>query len=443
MSPASKNKQMGRTPNEKLHGDLALGENPPSASNPKTEFYTEEVEILDGAVKLMRTKQSNKIWQMRVWVGDEKRHFRKSMRTRDLDLAKEKARKTYYQMMGQKEVGNKIFSITMGKCVEEYLEFQQQRVDGGFITQGRRTTISSQVKHLLKFVGENTKLDNIQRHKYKDYYAYRKRINPEVRNVTLINERATIGHMYKWAMEKGYVNQSQMPVWSEIRKIVAYRNAMQREEYRVLYTYLRNWHKNLDNEREVYERQLVRDFILILANTGMRFGEARRIKWNFVQVKKSPSSNDGRTNYPNVHIRIPAELSKVRKDRTAIGMRGDIFGRIKTYSKHKHPQDFVFAGFDTGEAVSKKTLYRLWDVIRAESGITEFPEDYTYYSLRHTYATYRLQLGNVDVFTLSKVMGCSVKYIEEHYGQIQTEKMTDYITRTKSTMDEVDALFLD
>ena len=244
--------------------------------------------------------------------------------------------------------------------------------------------------------------------------------------------------MYKWAMEKGYVNQSQIPLWSEIRKIVAYRNAMQREEYRVLYTYLRNWHKNLDNEREVYERQLVRDFILILANTGMRFGEARRIKWNFVQIKKSPNSQ-----YPNVHIRIPAELSKVRKDRTAIGMRGDIFGRIKTYSKHLHPQDFVFAGFDTSEAVSKKTLYRLWDVIRAESGITEFPEDYTYYSLRHTYATYRLQLGNVDVFTLSKVMGCSVKYIEEHYGQIQTEKMTDYITRTKSTMDEVDALFLD
>jgi integrase len=164
---------------------------------------------------------------------------------------------------------------------------------------------------------------------------------------------------YKWAMERGYANQSQIPLWSEIRKIVAYRNAMQREEYQVLYTYLRNGHKNLDNERDVYERQLVRDFILILANTGMRFGEARRIKWNFVQVKKSPPSNDGRTNYPNVHIRIPAELSKVKKDRTAIGMRGDIFGRIRTYSKHKHAQDFVFTDFNTGEAVSTKTLYRL------------------------------------------------------------------------------------
>ena len=430
--------KLGRTPNEKMHGDLPLGDNPPRASNPKTAFYTDEVEICDGAVKLLRTKQSNKIWQMRLWVRDEGKYFKKSLRTRDLEEAKEKARKLYYQMMGAIEVGNKIFSITMSECVKGYMEHQQQRVDTGFITQGRHTTISTQMKHLLDFVGENTKLDNIQRHKYKEYYAYRKRTHPEVRSTTLINERATIGNMYKWAMERGYVNSSQIPLWSEIRKVISYRNAMQRDEYRVLYTYLRNWHKDVRHERDVYERKLCRDYILILANTGMRFGEARRIKWNFVEIKKSPSSK-----YPNVHIRVPAELSKVRKDRTAIGMRGDIFQRIKTYSNHTHPQDFVFADYDTGEAVSRKTLYRLWNIIREESGITEFPEDYSYYSLRHTYATYRLQFGNVDVFTLSKVMGCSVKYIEEHYGQIQTEKMTDYITRSKSTMDDVDELFVD
>ena len=87
--------------------------------------------------------------------------------------------------------------------------------------------------------------------------------------------------------------------------------------------------------------------------------------------------------------------------------------------------------------------YRLWGIIRKESGIGDFVEDYSYYSLRHTFATYRLQFGNIDVFTLSKVMGCSVKYIEEHYGQIQTDKMTDYITRTKSTFDAVDGLFLE
>ena len=182
---------------------------------------------------------------------------------------------------------------------------------------------------------------------------------------------------------------------------------------------------------------------MVLANTGMRSGEAQLIKWNYVEIKKSVPSQDKRTNYPNVHIHIPVEISKVRKNRTAIGMRGDIFQRIKTYSNHTNSHDYVFANRDTGEAVSRKTLYRLWEIIRKESGIGDFVEDYSYYSLRHTFATYRLQFGNVDVFTLSKVMGCSVKYIEEHYGQIQTDKMTDYITRTKSTFDAVDGLFLE
>jgi integrase len=437
MSSAPKKKQVGRTPNEQMHGDLTLGDNPPRASN-NASFQLEEIDICDGAVKVLRTRQSGDVWQMRLWVCDENRYFRKSLRTKDIELAKEKARKIYYQMMGQIEVGRRIFSISMGELVEKYMEHQQQRVDAGFIVQGRHTTIRTQLKHLLSFVGEGTKLDTIRNNKYRDYYTFRKKHHPEVKNPTLINERATIGNLYKWAMEQGYVNQSQLPVWSEIRKTISYRNAMQRDEYRVLYTYLRNWHQGIKDEREVYERKLVRDFILVLANTGMRFGEARFTKWHSVEVVKSALSK-----YPNVHIRIPKENSKVRKDRTAIGMRGDIFKRIKEYSRHTHQQDYVFADYDTGEAISRKTLYRLWDVIREESGLSEFPEDYSYYSLRHTYATYRLQLGNVDVFTLSKVMGCSVKYIEEHYGQIQTEKMTDYITRTKSTMDDVDGLFLE
>jgi len=98
---------------------------------------------------------------------------------------------------------------------------------------------------------------------------------------------------------------------------------------------------------------------------------------------------------------------------------------------------------DTGEPIGKKILYRLWNIIRKESGIGDFVEDYSYYSLRHTFATYRLQFGNIDVFTLAKIMGVSVKYIEAHYGQIQTEKMTDYITRTKSTFDVADKIFIE
>jgi integrase len=426
-----------------LHENLPLGSPIPAPVNKPSSFRTEEIDICDGEVRIYRDKKATQIWQLSIWVRGEGKYFRKSLRTKDLEIAKTKAKSIFYKMMGQVEIGRKIFSISAHELTEKYLTYQQQRADGGDISPARMTTFRQHFKHFLDFVGADTKLDTIENKKYRDYYLYRRRKKPDVKNTTLINERSTLTHMYKWGLEEGHISQSQLPVWAEIRKIVTYRKAFQREEYRVLYTYIRNWTKNIVDERELYNRELIRDFILVLANTGMRFGEARFIKWNYVELKSAVTSEDGRTTYPNVHIHIPKEISKVKKDRTAIGMRGDIFQRIKTYSKHTHQQDYVFADVDTGEPIGKKILYRLWNIIRKESGIGDFVEDYSYYSLRHTFATYRLQFGNIDVFTLAKIMGVSVKYIEAHYGQIQTEKMTDYITRTKSTFDVADKIFIE
>ena len=134
-------------------------------------------------------------------------------------------------------------------------------------------------------------------------------------------------------------------------------------------------------------------------------------------------------------IRVPAEISKVRKDRTAIGMRGDIFKRIKTYSNHKSPTDYVFASFETGEMFSRKILYKMWNIIMKETGLDESVNDYSYYCLRHTFATYRLQYGKIDIRTLAKVMGCSVRFIEQHYDSARVENMVDYITQNTSSDD--------
>ena len=54
----------------------------------------------DGAAKLLRTRQSGNVWQMQCRINAEKRYVKKSLRTRDLEQAKEKGRKLYYAMMG-------------------------------------------------------------------------------------------------------------------------------------------------------------------------------------------------------------------------------------------------------------------------------------------------------------------------------------------------------
>ena len=126
-----------------LHEDLPFGTSPPRPSVNKmtSKFYTEEHDICDGEVKLLRTKQSGDVWQMRCWISLEKKYVKKSLRTKDFEEAKSKGRKLYYSMMGKLDAGQKLFTITSSELVEKYLDMQQDRVDGGFITQQRRNTI--------------------------------------------------------------------------------------------------------------------------------------------------------------------------------------------------------------------------------------------------------------------------------------------------------------
>ena len=57
---------------------------------------------------------------MRCWISAEKKHFKKSLRTKNLEDAKDKARKQYYAMMGKVEAGMRVFSITAGEIAVSY-----------------------------------------------------------------------------------------------------------------------------------------------------------------------------------------------------------------------------------------------------------------------------------------------------------------------------------
>ena len=206
---------MGR----QLHEDLPLGSYPdrPSVNQPTSKFYTDLIDICDGEVTLLRTKKSGQVWQMRCWIPKEKRHFKKSLRTKELEEAKSKGRQLYYSMMGKLDSEQRIFTISASELVEKYLDMQQDRVDGGFITEERRYTIRTQCNHFLSFVGHDRKMDTIKRERYKDYYLFRRKEKPNVKSPTLLNERATIGHLYKWSLEQGYITQNSLPDWSEIK----------------------------------------------------------------------------------------------------------------------------------------------------------------------------------------------------------------------------------
>ena len=53
------------------------------------------------------------------------------------------------------------------------------------------------------------------------------------------------------------------------------------------------------------------------------------------------------------------------------------------------------------------------------------------YSLRHTFATLRLEKGDVSIYDLAMNMGCKVAQIENHYSHVLTQQRRHEITKTK------------
>ena len=61
------------------------------------------------------------------------------------------------------------------------------------------------------------------------------------------------------------------------------------EEYKKLYRFMRHkWLRGQCGDKELQDRRFIRDFILIKANTFMRFGELRQLRWNDVRVRIRP-----------------------------------------------------------------------------------------------------------------------------------------------------------
>ena len=155
-------------------------------------YTSDEHDILGGKAKILRVKQSGDVWQFRMWITDEGKYIRKSLRTRDYDSAVERAEKIVFETLGDIKSGRKIFVITLGELVAEYIRYRQIDVENGIITAGRLTTIKSQMKHFIGFKNEDLWLAELERNSYYEYAAWRRKKSKTVRDVTIRNEEATI-----------------------------------------------------------------------------------------------------------------------------------------------------------------------------------------------------------------------------------------------------------
>jgi len=165
----------------------------------------EDYKLLDGAVSIIRTTKSGSFWSMSCWLRQEGKCFRKSLRTKNKEEAIQLAREEYFKIQGNIRAGNKIYSITARELVDAFVKYKADQAKSGFITDGRVITIRISLnKWFLNFVGENKKLDKISRNDFEGYYVWRRQKSSDVRNATLINERALISSLFKYGVLRGH-----------------------------------------------------------------------------------------------------------------------------------------------------------------------------------------------------------------------------------------------
>ena len=126
-------------------------------------------------------------------VASERKHARKSLRTRSETTAIERGKAAHLEIYANLQQDNIYFSITTKKGVQQYVDVRKRDVRLGHIVSGRLATIATHLQHVLSFIGKDTKLKELECADCENYFYHRqKSTNTKVKQVTVQNEQSTI-----------------------------------------------------------------------------------------------------------------------------------------------------------------------------------------------------------------------------------------------------------
>ena len=162
--------------------------------------------VMDGTAQIFKVPNSGDVWQFRMYIRTDKKHYRVSLKTRDLESALSKAREKALELSQYVRSGIKVIGMTLDELVAVYIEYRHNDVVSGDIVKERLGTIKSQLKNMTNIKGGDIKLAELDRDCMFDYQLERKLQSPGVVDVTIRNEQATINAMFQYAYRKGNIH---------------------------------------------------------------------------------------------------------------------------------------------------------------------------------------------------------------------------------------------
>jgi integrase len=376
----------------------------------KAKVELESRSFKDGAIYLFRRADYKKpTWSCRVKVPNSKGNVTRTTQTTDEHQAFAFALKLYNDTFLKVANGQDIHSKRVSVTITEYADRLSATVP---IKSTTKTRIQF-LKRTIEFFG-TMRLKEITAGTVVDLNEWMRvhSRNGRLATNTVNRYSADFKAFLNWCLDRSYLDT--LPRFPKQKTETNRRPHFDNKDWATLTRHLREFVK-AKNRDVVRDRTMLVNYVLILANTGIRVGEARELKWR--DLREIPASK-GSNQAPDVALFVTGKTGP----REVVARTSDVttyFKRIlelRTGELGKPPgnDDYVFCGLNGNPIGSFKKSFTS---LLKSAGVEEDSHGAkrTIYSLRHTYATFRLQEG-VHQFLLAKNMGTSTTMLEKHYG---------------------------
>ena len=375
--------------------------------------------ILGNQVALYRRSEGG-AWHCYTFL--QGKEWRKSTKEKSLARAKDVAKDWFNELQAKDHLGE----LNTGKSFAQVSKMFEKEYEA--TTRGHRSPKWVQGHkdrlrlHLLPYFGEMP-VNEITAGTAQQYRAHRL-TEPEDYNEeevgepwkpparkTIHNEIVTLSLTLKTAHRHGYIQQvpDLSDPYSRHTKI-SHRPWFTPNEYKQLYTATRKNAANPKNPHFKWYAEQLHDFILFMANTGLRPDEVKQVEFRDVEIVTDEWSGD-----KILEIEV--------RGKRGVGYCKSMTGAVRPFERLRiRPR----LNNDTEEAeqppkpidkLFPNEFKKMFNSILIENNL-KFDRDgkaRTAYSLRHSYICFRL-LEGADIYQIAKNCRTSVEMIEKHYA---------------------------
>jgi integrase len=393
------------------------------------------VHILEGKATLYK-RQLSPLWYVRFKV--QGRWVKASTKAEELKEAKSNAvelvTNAWFREKNELPIISKRFTQVANLAIKRMEDLEKI----GEYKKTYKTYVQALNRYLIKFF-KNHNVDRIDNALLQEFNRWRiQEMKRQPSKSVLNNHNSALNRVFDEAIERGYMTKLQVPLLKNYGKDSERRPDITIEDYTPLYRGMRKWVKTARKGNEKRLREVMREYVLVIANVGFRPGtEGMNLKWHNVYFYEQDEKKylalwvEGKTDAHEMTARhsVVRYLDRLRllNPEWQEGTFEEFLNRRLT--------DYVFRINDKDMTTKfgrmfKRLLDNLGLLIDPRTG-----KERTLYSLRHMYATHVLTKRRMSIEELAEHMGTSVSMIQNHYNHIILRKAASRIAGDRGWRD--------